>query len=183
MTSKKYQKIYIIGAGISGLIAALELEKNGCHPTIIEASDSVGGRVKTDVIEGYQLDHGFQVLLTSYPAAQKYLNYEELELQKLLPGAVIFENKSTAILGDGFRSFDLLFSTLTTNKVTFGDKLKILKLNRILKSKRLEDIFSKEETTTLQYLKNFGFSQKAIRNFFYSIFEWYFFRNYFNHFE
>ena len=76
MTSKKHHNIYIIGAGISGLIAALELEKNGCHPTIIEASDSVGGRVKTDVIEGYQLDHGFQVLLTSYPAAQKYLNYE-----------------------------------------------------------------------------------------------------------
>jgi protoporphyrinogen oxidase len=166
MTSKKHRNIYIIGAGISGLIAALELEKHGYHPTIIEASDSVGGRVKTDVIEGYQLDYGFQVLLTSYPAAQKYLNYEELELQKFLPGAVIFENKSTAILGDGFRSFDLLFSTLTTNKVTFRDKLKILRLNRILKSKRLEDIFSEEETTTLQYLKNFGFSQKAIRNFF-----------------
>lgn len=166
MTSKKHQNIYIIGAGISGLIAALELEKNGYHSTIIEASDSVGGRVKTDVYEGYQLDHGFQVLLTSYPAAQKYLNYEELELQKFLPGAVIYENNTSSILGDGFRCFDLLFSTLTTSKVTFGDKLKILKLNRILKNKTLQDIFSKEETTTLQYLKNFGFSQKAIRNFF-----------------
>ena len=166
MTSKKHQNIYIIGAGISGLIVALELEKNGYHSTIIEASDSVGGRVKTDVYEGYQLDHGFQVLLTSYPAAQKYLNYEELELQKFLPGAVIYENNTSSILGDGFRCFDLLFSTLTTSKVTFEDKLKILKLNRILKNKTLEDIFSEEETTTLQYLKNFGFSQKAIRNFF-----------------
>ncbi|MFY7670290.1 protoporphyrinogen/coproporphyrinogen oxidase [Tenacibaculum sp. MEBiC06402] len=166
MTSKKHQNIYIIGAGISGLIAALELEKNGYHPTIIEASDSVGGRVKTDVYEGFQLDHGFQVLLTSYPAAQKYLNYEELELQKFLPGAVIFENKSSSILGDGLRSFNLLFSTLTTNKVTFGDKFKILRLNRILKNKTLDDIFSEEETTTLEYLKNFGFSQKAIHNFF-----------------
>lgn len=166
MTSKKHQNIYIIGAGISGLIVALELEKNGYHSTIIEASDSVGGRVKTDVYEGYQLDHGFQVLLTSYPAAQKYLNYEELELQKFLPGAVIYENNTSSILGDGFRCFDLLFSTLTTSKVTFGDKLKILKLNRILKNKTLQDIFSEEETTTLQYLKNFGFSQKAIRNFF-----------------
>ena len=166
MTSKKHQNIYIIGAGISGLIVALELEKNGYHSTIIEASDSVGGRVKTDVYEGYQLDHGFQVLLTSYPAAQKYLNYEELELQKFLPGTVIYENNTSSILGDGFRCFDLLFSTLTTSKVTFEDKLKILKLNRILKNKTLQDIFSEEETTTLQYLKNFGFSQKAIRNFF-----------------
>ncbi len=166
MTSTKHRDIYIIGAGISGLIAALELEKNGYSPTILEASESVGGRVKTEVYDGFQLDHGFQVLLTSYPTAQKYLNYEDLELQKFLPGAVIFEKKSSSILGDGFRSFDLLFSTLATNKVTFGDKLKILKLNRILKNKTLDDIFSEEETSTYKYLKNFGFSSKAIRNFF-----------------
>ena len=50
------QKIYIIGAGVSGLIAASVLEKNGLNPTIIEASGRVGGRVKTDIIDGYQLD-------------------------------------------------------------------------------------------------------------------------------
>ncbi len=56
--------IHIIGAGISGLIAATVLEQNGFHPVIIEATERVGGRVKTDIIDGYQLDHGFQVLLT-----------------------------------------------------------------------------------------------------------------------
>ena len=47
-------KIHIIGAGISGLVAAKTLEKNGYRPTIIEATDRVGGRVKTDLVEGYQ---------------------------------------------------------------------------------------------------------------------------------
>ena len=88
--NKKDLKIHIIGAGVSGLIAAKVLENHGYNPIIIEATDRVGGRVKTDLIDGYQLDHGFQVLLTAYPAAQKYLNYEALELQKFLPGASIF---------------------------------------------------------------------------------------------
>ena len=85
-------KIHIVGAGVSGLIAATVLEKNGYAPVIIEATDRVGGRVKTDIVNGYQLDHGFQVLLTAYPAAQKYLDFESLELQKFLPGAMIFKN-------------------------------------------------------------------------------------------
>ena len=66
-------KIHIIGAGVSGLIAAQVLEEKGFSPIIMEATDRVGGRVKTDIVDGYQLDHGFQVLLTAYPAAQKYL--------------------------------------------------------------------------------------------------------------
>ncbi|WP_368662323.1 FAD-dependent oxidoreductase [Zobellia laminariae] len=75
-------KIHIIGAGVSGLIAATVLEQNGFFPVIIEATDRVGGRVKTDIVDGYQLDHGFQVLLTAYPAAQNYLDFEALDLQK-----------------------------------------------------------------------------------------------------
>jgi len=64
---KKSTNIAIIGAGVSGLIAAITLEEQGYSPTIYEASDRVGGRVKTDIIDGYQLDHGFQVLLDAYP--------------------------------------------------------------------------------------------------------------------
>ena len=57
---KSEYKIHIIGAGISGLIAAKVLEENGYHPKILEASDSIGGRVKSDYVEGFTLDHGFQ---------------------------------------------------------------------------------------------------------------------------
>ncbi|KAG1667814.1 JNK-interacting protein 1 [Nymphon striatum] len=87
--NKQDYKIHVIGAGVSGLIAAKVLEDHGYYPIILEATDRVGGRVKTDLIEDYQLDHGFQVLLTAYPAAQKYLNLDALELQKFLPGATI----------------------------------------------------------------------------------------------
>ena len=163
---KKSTKIAVIGAGVSGLIAALTLEKEGYSPTIYEATDRVGGRVKTDIVEGYQLDHGFQVLLDAYPMAQKYLDYGQLELQKFLPGAQVFRNGQSSIIGDPLRSLSLLIPTLSSSIGTFGDKLKVLKLNMALKKKSLEEIFEETETSTLDYLKSFGFSEEMISQFF-----------------
>lgn len=173
----KDMKIHIIGAGISGLIAATVLERNGFSPVIIEATDRAGGRVKTDIVDGYQLDHGFQVLLTAYPAAQKYINFESLDLQKFLPGASIFKNGKQLIIGDPFRHISLLFSTLFSGIGTFSDKFKILKLNMRLKKKTLETIFSEKEQSTLSYLKSFGFSNQMITDFFMPFFSGIFLEN------
>jgi protoporphyrinogen oxidase len=166
MMNKIDCKIHIIGAGISGLIAAQCLEEKGYSPVIIEATDSVGGRVKTDVVDGYQLDHGFQVLLSSYPEASKYLDYSKLELQKLSPGAVIFEKNKTHTLGDPFRDLKLLVPTILFNKASFSDKLKIFKLNNLLKNKDLDKIFNDTNISTKQFLTDFGFSKKFIYYFF-----------------
>lgn len=174
---KQDYKIHIVGAGISGLIAATVLEQNGFSPVIIEATDRVGGRVKTDIVDGYQLDRGFQVLLTAYPAAQKYLNFESLELQKFLPGASIFKNGKQEIIGDPLRDSSLLFSTLFARVGTFKDKLKILKLNNKLKKKTISEIFLDKEQTTLSYLTDLGFSIKMIDDFFTPFFSGIFLEN------
>ena len=163
---KSAYKIHIIGAGVSGLIAAQILENYGYHPTIIEASSAVGGRVKSDVVKGYSLDRGFQVLLTSYPAAKKYLDYDGLALQKLLPGATIFKNGKAQTIGDPLRKLSLLFPTLLSSIGSLADKVNILKLNARLKKKKIPAIFKTEEKTTLQYLKDFGFSNEIITDFF-----------------
>ena len=163
---KSEYKIHIIGAGVSGLIAAQVLENHGYYPTIIETSSTVGGRVKSDIVENYTLDHGFQVLLTSYPAAKHYLNYTDLELQKFLPGATVFKNGKQETIGDPLRNFSLLFPTLFASIGNFADKTKVLKLNKILKKKKVVEIFKKDEKTTLQYLKDFGFSDAIINDFF-----------------
>ena len=165
MTKKEY-KIHIIGAGVSGLIAARVLENYGYNPIIIEATDRVGGRVKTDIVNGYQLDHGFQVLLTAYPAAQKYLDYDALELQAFLPGAAIFKTNTQKIIGDPLRNISLLIPTLFSGIGDFSDKLKILQLNQKLKKKTVEAIFSESEQSTQDYLTNFGFSDAIITDFF-----------------
>ena len=170
--------IHIIGAGVSGLIAAQVLEKHGYNPTIIEATDRVGGRVKTDITDGYQLDHGFQVLLTAYPAAHKYLNFEDLELQKFLPGAAIFVKGSQKIIGDPLRDKSFLFSTLFSGVGNFSDKLKIVQLNNALKRKSISDLFAEKEQATSAYLREFGFSEEMIDCFFKPFFSGIFLANF-----
>ena len=164
--NKQDYNIHIIGAGTSGLVAARVLEDYGYSPIIIEATDRVGGRVKTDIVKGYQLDYGFQVLLTAYPAAQKYLNFDLLELQQFLPGATIFSSGKQKIVGDPLKNLSLLFPTLFSDIGTFSDKLKILKLNKLLKKSTPTEIFAKTEKTTFQYLLDFGFSEDMISKFF-----------------
>lgn len=174
---KKDYKIHIVGAGVSGLIAATILEKNGFSPVIIESTNRVGGRLKTDIIDGYQLDQGFQVLLTAYPAAQKYLDLESLEMQKFLPGASVFKNTKQEIIGDPIGEASLLFSTVFTGIGTFADKLKIFKLNNQLKKKTVVEIFQDKKQTTLSYLEGLGFSTKIIDNFFKPFFSGIFIEN------
>lgn len=163
---RKNYKINIIGAGLSGLVAARVLEEHGYAPVIYEATDRVGGRVKTDVVKGYQLDHGFQVLLNAYPKAKQYLDYEALELQELKPGAVIFSEGKTRILGDPLRDLSLLFPTISSGIGNIADKFKILQLNKDLQKKTLQQIFETKETTTLKYLEARNFSNEIIRIFF-----------------
>jgi len=159
-------KIYIIGAGISGLVAAIELEKNGFSPIILEGSESLGGRVKTDEIDGYRLDRGFQVLLTAYPEAKHYLDYQALNLKYFEPGAVIFDVKESFVITDPLRN-PLKIVGMAFSKVgSFLDKVKMFSLTQSLKRKTVEEIFSAESIPTLQYLKSYGFSDQIISSFF-----------------
>ena len=174
---QKSPSIRIIGGGISGLIAARVLEEHGLSATIIEATDRLGGRVKTDVVDGYNLDHGFQVLLTAYPAAKKYLDFDALALQEFLPGSAIFKNGKQKIIGDPLRNLSLLIPTLFSEIGTVNDKLKILALNRRLKKKSIQNIFAEKEQTTLAYLENIGFSETIITDFFIPFFSGIFLEN------
>ncbi len=160
------EEIYIIGAGISGLIAAYELEKEGYRPIIIEQTDDVGGRVKTIHEKGYALDLGFQVLLTAYPLANQYLDMDKLQLRHLESGALVYANGKSYLIGDPLRNWKVLLPTLLADVGSLGDKLKILKLNLNLKNKSLDEIFESPERTTQEYLVELGFSSKIIERFF-----------------
>ncbi len=157
----------IIGGGLAGLCAAVHLKKRGKQYLLLEASDRVGGRVKTDQKDGFLLDHGFQVLLTEYPEAKAMLDYEKLKLKEFDPGALILQaNGSMDHIGDPLRQWNTLFRTVSADVGSLFDKLKILRLRNHLARRSMEEIFQQEEMTTAAYLQKFGFSPKIIKRFF-----------------
>ncbi|MFJ8818741.1 FAD-dependent oxidoreductase [Amycolatopsis thermoflava] len=81
-------EVVVVGAGLAGLAAARTLQRAGLHVLVCEAGDDIGGRVRTDVIDGFRLDRGFQVLLPAYPAVREMVDVSELRLQYFTRGVV-----------------------------------------------------------------------------------------------
>jgi phytoene dehydrogenase-like protein len=74
-----HTEVLIVGAGLSGLNAAIYLESEGIDVTVIEASDRAGGRVASDVINGFICDRGFQLINSQYPALRELDVIKELD--------------------------------------------------------------------------------------------------------
>ncbi|MGA1773670.1 MAG: FAD-dependent oxidoreductase [Flavobacteriaceae bacterium] len=159
-------KVAVIGAGVSGLVAAIELEQRGFSPIIYESSAHVGGRLASDAYGDFALDHGFQVLLTNYPELKRYALLDSLDLQLFKPGALIFEHQQPHKIGDAFRDLSFLRSTLFSSVATLSDKLTLLKEQKRLARCSAEAIFGQSrEQTTLEYLSE-RYSDRFIELFF-----------------
>ena len=77
----------VIGAGLAGLTCAVELNRRGLDVVVLEASDAVGGRIRTDHIDGMQLDRGFQLLNPAYPALTGLVDLSALDLSPSKPAS------------------------------------------------------------------------------------------------
>jgi len=97
------KRVIVIGAGLSGLRAAGLLQAAGRDVTVLEASDGPGGRVRTDIVDGFRIDRGFQVLLTDYPEVKTALDLRALDLRSFAPGAMVFRNGKSTTLCDPWR--------------------------------------------------------------------------------
>ena len=160
------QDIIIIGAGLAGLSAAVHLHRQGRKVLLLEASDRAGGRIKTDSHEGFLLDRGFQVLLTAYPETKALLNYSDLNLKKMLPGATVLYDGGQFEIADPFRRPSAAFATLFAPVGTLKDKINTLWLKNKLQKLTIEEIFEQPEQTTRNQLVEYGFSPKMIERFY-----------------
>jgi len=158
--------IAILGGGISGIIAALELEARGVFPTLYESSGRLGGRVKTDFFDDIPLDHGFQVLLTAYPEVIKYLDLSVLELNYFKPGAYIFrKDGKVELIGDAFRDPSFFWPTIKANSAGLLDKVKLLGEQRRISALSVDEIFNQVDRPTIDSLHS-KYSRRFINQFF-----------------
>lgn len=160
------KRVVVVGAGLAGLSCALRLVETGCAVEVLEASDAVGGRVRTDAHEGFLLDRGFQVFLPAYPEAKRLLDYESLALKPFYAGALVRSRGRFHRLADPFRHpLDALMSAFSPTS-TLVDKVRAAELRRSVSSVRVEGLFRRDETTTAAALNRRGFSRGFVERFF-----------------
>lgn len=157
--------VIIVGAGLAGLSCALHLQQRNISFEIIEASDAVGGRVRTDTVDGFRFDRGFQVMLTAYPELRKVLNYRELQLCDFEPGAMVRYKGEWHHVADPRRVPRGIARSLFSPIATMRDKWNTVALTLRLIRMPLDAIFAAPEITTSEALRLAGFSPAMIERF------------------
>jgi phytoene dehydrogenase-like protein len=157
--------VFIVGGGLAGLCCARTLQAKGVRFQILEASDGIGGRVRTDEVDGYLLDRGFQVLLTAYPEAKRLLDFGRLELKSFAPATISCYAGRRNKFVDPWRTPGVWKETLRSELGTLGDKLRIARLRRRLQNSSIEEIFAGPDRSTKDALESARFSQQMISRF------------------
>ncbi len=158
--------VVVVGAGLSGLACAVELTSRGRSVVVLEASDGVGGRARTDVVDGFRLDRGFQVLLTAYPEARRVLDLPALGLRAFHPGALVRLGGRFHPVVDPWRKPLSALTGLLSPVGSFGDKWLVRALRAQTRAGAPEDAWRRSETTTAEALDARGFSSSMIERFF-----------------
>lgn len=160
--------IVIVGAGVAGLVAAIELEAAGRSVLLLDAAPEVGGRVRTTVQDGLVIDHGFQVLFTAYPTLRRYLDFDTLALRRFLPAARIARDGRVSLIGDALAEPGLLLDTIFARAISVGDKLRLLALRRFAQQLSIDDCFGAPfaGVSTREFLRARGFGTPVIDGFF-----------------
>jgi phytoene dehydrogenase-like protein len=159
------RNIIIVGGGLAGLSCALRLMQENIPFLILEADQRMGGRLKTDYLDGFILNHGFQVLQTAYPEAQRILDYDQLALKPFGPGAIVRIDGKFQHIADPVRRPRHFWSTLTAPIGTISDRMRILHLAHSVHRKTPSEIFQDQDMPTLDFLQSRGFSEKMIQRF------------------
>lgn len=158
--------VAVIGAGLAGLTCARDLTDQGRSVVVFDANPAVGGRVRSDHVDGFILDRGFQVLLTGYPAAKRRFDYQALDLQAFAPGVRIHVDGDVHRIGDPFREPTSAFATLRAPIFTINDLARLMFWRRAITRPSGQTLAHRGQGTTAQLFAALRFSPRSIERFF-----------------
>lgn len=158
----------VIGGGVAGLVACIELERAGHSPVLLESGPLLGGRLQTDLVDGVPIDHGFQVVLTGYPEVRRLLDVPALGPIVFDSGARIFRSTGGApvLIADPRRQFSDLMPTLRSGVVSPPDAWRMWRhLRSISGGRRLPRVFARGGVSTFEMLERRGYSVEFVDEF------------------
>jgi len=118
------KKVIVVGAGLSGLSAAITLENEGISVTVLESSDRPGGRVTSDVIDGFVCDRGFQLINANYPEIKRIGIIKEIDFVSATAVIEVARNEDRIRIGDPRSAFLSVFNSETGS---IFEKLRLVK--------------------------------------------------------
>lgn len=158
-------EVVIVGGGLAGLAAARTLTAAGIPTLLLEASAELGGRVATDEVEGFLLDRGFQVLLDSYPEAQRALDLHALDLRPFVSGALVHRDGRLGRVSDPWRDPVAGLRSLVSGIFSPTDVSRMIRLRHDAMAASGGEAAA-SDVTTAEALIARGFSERAVESFF-----------------
>jgi len=162
--------VVVVGAGMAGLTCAARLHAAGRSVIVLEGSDGVGGRVRTDRHpDGYLLDRGFQVILDRYPALRRNVALATTRPRAFDAGALVWTGKRLVPLADPRRHPGAIPRDLTSRVITVADKIRLAAFGTRAMMAHWESAREAAEATGpesgLETLRGAGFSERFIARF------------------
>ncbi len=156
--------VLIVGAGLAGLRAAQVLGAAGRHVILVDAADRVGGRVRSDLVDGFIIDRGFQLLNTSYPELSRAVDLSALRLRPFERAVIMREGGRDHVLADPRQHPGDLFSTMRAWPGTPMDLVRAARLLLGVSGRRVDGNDASTDRSTEAALSSLGFSRRAIED-------------------
>ena len=162
----KSTDVIIVGAGFAGLSAAYYLQRKGLSVKVLEVSSQVGGRARSDKMDGFTLDRGVHFYHHSTTELSKIININDLALKNTYPGYLLrYQGTFNLFTNPLYQTIDTVSTALAKN-ASVADKFRLFGLYVKLKTQSYNKLVKETESSTFEYLSKNGFSKKLIDSFF-----------------